>query len=184
MVAGLDTLRARRTLAEDIDIGELMRSRAVARITMKALGRQIAAAQVDPEDIIGAVVVRLLEAQLSPRARFDPSRGYSPTTYVWMVARSAGLNELRRLANSRKHETRLAEEVRHDPPTVRLEEDEEAALDRILDLLDLDEERMLAWMMAEGHTLEEVREWLGLSRSEALELQTRVRALLMPLREG
>jgi len=184
MVAGHDTLSARAVPVDALDLAHLVRSGTVARITMAALGRRIAASHADPEDIIGAVIVRLVEAQQSPRARYDPARGYSRSTYVWMVARSAGLNELRRLTTARRHEEDAAVEIRHASPVVEQAESEDAALDRILDLLDLEEERVMAWMLAEGHSLEEIRDWLGMSRGDAMELRTRVQALLMPLREG
>lgn len=176
---------SRISLDDDDDgfnLAALVASGTVARLTLAAIGRQMRASGADPDDVVQAVVLRLVEAQRSPRSRYDPSRGMSPTTYVGMVARTAGLNALRGPTRVKERETPIddhEELVGHEEPGT-----ETSAMARILLLLDTEEERTMAMHLAAGSTISEVRTAMGLTEGEAAELQTRVRALLLPLRDG
>ena len=179
-----------RKREEGLDIGtHVERTR---RLVMRRHGHLIARSGADPDDVMQDVYVRLVAAQQSPRARYDASRGMRPTTYLTMVGGCAALNALR-------HHRRRYPEVLEVYPIKRENDDEadewdidpdaiqgtgpEFAMERILSLLDLDEEREMARHLAAGCAVTEIMERMGLNRVEADELRDRVRALLMVLRD-
>lgn len=166
-----------------IDLAGMVARGEVRRLVLAAIGRQVRAAGADPDDVVSAVVLRLVEAQRSARSRYDAARGYSPTTYVTMVARTAGMNALRHPSRHRAREAHLPEHVEVEDLTAGDGTTEEGSLARVLALLDTDEEKEMAALLAAGWNLAEVREHLNLTESEASELRTRVRALLLPLRD-
>ena len=169
---------------DPLHLSALVRDGTVRRITLSALGRRIRAAGADEEEIIAAVLLRLVEAQQTPGSRYDPARGYSPTTYLYMLARSIGANELRRLRFRRRAHAELVVDTRHVQQHASAQESEARAMARILSVLDTPEERAMARLMVAEVPVHEARAQLGLTRGQAAELRTRVRALLMTLREG
>lgn len=153
----------------------------VRRMVAALHGAHIADVDGDVDDVTQDVMVRLLEAQRSERSRWDPRRGRSASSYAYGVAHSAGLNSLR--THRRWSRERVADkpfEVAVDVP----EEDQSATMERLLALLDLDEERDMVLLLASGRSVPEAGRCMGISPTAATELATRVRALLLPLREG
>lgn len=171
------------TMPDTLGLARMVADGTVRRLAMSALGRRIHASGADEEEILSVVMLRLVEAQQSPTARYDPTRGWSPTTYVYMLAKSAGVAEMRRLRYRREQHHKYVEAESRLADYVQQEEREELAMDRILAALDTDQEREMAVLMATDASSEEVRAKLGLGRGEVSELRTRVRALLLHLRD-
>lgn len=174
------------------------------RLMVLALhGRRCAAQNVDLEDLVQDVYVRILEKQHSERSRYDRSRGHSLTSYQYMVSRSAGLDALRKYTRWGREVPASGEErndyrgERPERQTEGLRAEERAwanapaqspeplgpTLDRLLELLDLDEEKEMAAHLCAGCSIAEAGRRMGLDEEAASELVTRVRALLWPLRD-
>jgi len=150
----------------------------VRKLVLSTVGVRIEALGADVEDVMQDVFVRLVRASRSARSGYDPTRGYSFTTWLCMVGTSAAKNHLRDLARLQGREV-----VSEAPETEAPEVDVRAVMADVLGVLDLPEEREMALHLAAGCTLAEVRERMGMEEGEASELRTRVRALLMGLRE-
>lgn len=150
--------------------------------TVRRVASLIRAVGADPEDVQQDVVLAILEAQRRPGSRYDPSRGYSPTTYLYQVARCATLNALRRPGRQHGREVGV-EDIDERMCVEPVEGTDEGAMRRVLADL-TDEERTMAVLLAGGATLLDARRAMGLSEGGASELRTRVRALLMHHLEG
>lgn len=150
--------------------------------TVRRVGSLIRAVGADPEDVQQDVMLAILEAQRRPGSRYDPSRGYSPTTYLYQVARCATLNALRRPSRLRGREVGV-EDIDERMCVEPVEGTDEGAMRRVFSEL-TDEERTMAVLLAGGATLLDARRVMGLSEGGASELRTRVKALLMHHLEG
>lgn len=148
-------------------------------------GRRIAALRIDVDDVVQDVMVRLLEAQRSQRSKWDPTRGRSERSYTMLVTRTAGSNALRRYTRWAREEPMEGGFDRE--PSVEAEPGFDGAhgiLERLFSVLDLEEERVMAAHLAAGCTIPEAGRRMGLGPEEAEELGTRVRALLMAVRDA
>lgn len=168
----------RRPLTLDLDT--MVRGGSFQRIVHSALARQAEAAGADIADVQQDVAVKVLEAQERPRARYDAERGASPHTYVFRVAKTRGADALRRPGRQRVREVPILDREWTSAPS---EGTDEGAMRRVLALLDTAEEKEMAMHLATGATLAEIQRAMKLSESRASELRTRVRALLLPLRQ-
>ena len=130
-------------------------------------------------------MLQIVRHQRSTRSRWDPARGLSSASYTYQVVTTAGLNSLRR----HSQEQRIQPAYRHRAEEAVVDErwtgaDYGAAMDRICQALDEDDEREMARRLAAGHSVAAAGRAMGLTEDRALELGTRVRALLMGMREG
>ena len=170
-----------RSATSDLPLTEMVESGHARRIVISSVGSKVRASGLDADDIVQEALVGILEAQRRERSRYHSGRGYSPSTYVCMVGRCAALNAMRAPIRRR---TREVVDSEADSVVQAQEGTAEGALRRILDVLDLPEEREMAVHLAAGCTLSEIRTRMGLSERAASDLRLRVRALLLPLREG
>jgi RNA polymerase sigma factor (sigma-70 family) len=156
----------------------------VRRLVLATCGARIAAVGADLDDVMQDVFLRLVRASRSPASRWDPVRGMSFSTWLCQVGTHAASNSLRSLERQRRREL-LSTGDPMGREEVEAEEgaDMRDALDVALDLLDTEEERDMAVHLAAGCTLPEIQKRMGLTYDAAAELRTRVRALLMALRE-
>lgn len=169
-----------RPIRRQLDLDAMARAGAFQRLVRAAVGNAAAAAGADIEDVQQDVAVAVLSAQQRPRARFDIERGYSASTYVYCLAKTRGSDSLRPAARARAREVPILDREWMAAPD---EGTDEGALSRILALLDLPDEKEMAMHLAAGATLAEIQHAMHLTEGRASELRTRVRALLMPLRE-
>jgi len=151
----------------------------VRRLVLSTCGIRIEALGADIEDVMQDVFVRLVRASRSARSGYDPTRGYSLTTWLCMVGTSAAKNHLRDLSRLQGREV-VSDDLDGEATGADMREE----MADILAVLDLPEEREMALHLAAGCTLREVSERMGMREGDAMELRTRVRALLMGLREG
>jgi DNA-directed RNA polymerase specialized sigma24 family protein len=165
--------------ARPLDLGHMERSGQLKRIVRSALGARAAAVGADLDDVQQDVSLRVLEAQRRPSAAYDEVRGTSPSSYVFLVAKTRGADALRAPTRQRAREVPLQDWDRGVAPD---EGTEASAMDRVLRLLDLPEEKEMAMHLAAGLTLSEIQRVMRLGEGAASELRTRVRALLLPLR--
>ena len=154
---------------------------AIVDRTVRRVGVLIRGVGADPEDVKQDVLVAILEAQLRPGSRYDATRGYAESTYIHQVARCATLNALRRPRRQRLREESVMD-VEERVAVDAAEGSEEGAASRLFSELEA-EERTMAQLLAGGSTLVDARRVMGLSEGAASELRTRVRALLLHLRD-
>lgn len=164
------------------------------RLVMSLRGTQIANEGADPDDVMQDVYVRILTADRSERSRWDPTRGMSRTTYLAQIGKNAAANSLRdrRRHTSREQSYGLRLGIDDDTDGY-VEADDLAAppggsdlgpaMDRILGQLDTDDEKQMAMHLAAGCSLADTQRRMGLGYDAATELRTRVRALLLSMRE-
>jgi DNA-directed RNA polymerase specialized sigma24 family protein len=157
------------------------------RLVLSQVGWRLEAAGIDPRDFMQDYVERLLRCQLSPASAYNPKRGMALTTYLVEVGISAAKDHLRRSGRYERwgRETPAPGDMPLDPAADVHEQGAELgpALDRLLDVLDTDEEKAMAQHLAAGCTLIEIEARMGLAHEDALELRTRVRALMLALVE-
>lgn len=164
---------------KQLNLAAMVKGGEFQRVVYTALERQAKAAGADLEDVQQDVAVEVLRAQGRPRARYDAERGSSPTSYVYMLAKTRGAHALRAPSRARTREVDLDDADRHSPAC---ETTAEGVMARVMALLDSDEERVMAMHLAAGCTLVDIQRLMSLSESRASELRTRVRLLLLPLR--
>lgn len=150
----------------------------VRRLVLPAVQRRARTLGADEDDLVQDVLLRILEAQRRPGSRYDPARGMSLSSYLYLVGRSAAHNSLRKLERWRR-------EVATDEIVVEASDttDDAGALDRVLGALDLDEEKEMALHLAAGCTVAEASRRMQLDAKVGAELACRVRALLLALRD-
>ena len=71
------------------------------RMLRRRLARRAAAAGVDLDDVVQDALLGILERQRSERSRFDPGRGMSPTSYLYLAGMQSASNSLRRSGRRR-----------------------------------------------------------------------------------
>jgi RNA polymerase sigma factor (sigma-70 family) len=161
-------------------IFKLVDAARVRTIVLAMAGRRLQELELDEQDYLQEVYLRLLRADRSERSRYDPERGRSPSSYVYMVAFS--------VLSSHIKTARRAQRFIPVAPEKLPEEEQETApvtspmVERMLAALDLDIERQAALLLASGCTVKELAQQLELTMNEAREMRTRVRALLLPVK--
>lgn len=165
---------------DELDLGSMLEE--TRRLVLSRMGKRIAAAGADVDDIMQEVFAHILRAQARPGSRYDPLRGMSKTTYLSMVGSCGALNALRAHARRVRDEAAIVDAIRHEAPE-QLGVSLGPAFERIDALLDLPEERAMARHLADGCSLAEIQRRMGISERAASELRVRVRALLLVLRE-
>lgn len=162
------------------------------RLVLTQFSRTLEYRNIDPEDVIQDVYVRLLNAQQTEGSRYDPARGLSQSTYIYRVGACAALNSLRnrKAKNQELHHYHEVKVARDDDGNTTLtssdeyadpntqEESYQTAFARIAKLLNTDQERATAKLLAEGNTLVEIALQLGVSKEEADTLRATVRLIL------
>lgn len=147
-------------------------------------GARIAAEQADVDDLVQDVLLRLLESQRLPRSRWERQRGLSASSYVYRLAHTAGANSLRRRARwNREVLADDDETLDATDPTTLTHGTDGTALARAMALMDLDDERAMLVHLAAGRSMAEAGRCMGLAEYAALELGSRVKCLLMAMRE-
>ncbi len=156
------------------------------RMLRRRLARRAAAAGVDLDDVVQDALLGILERQRSERSRFDPGRGMSPTSYLYLAGMQSASNSLRRSGRRRPELLTFDGQVPDGPASAEEDADRvmAAAVSELSSYLDLPEEREMLLYLAAGTTLSEIARAMKLSRAAASELRTRVRALVLPARGG
>lgn len=153
----------------------------VRPMTIALHGRRCAAEGIDIEDVVQDVYLGILLRQGRAGSRYNAGRGQTSTSYQHMVSGSAGRDAMRRYRRWRR------DVLMDTPPDRPSPEGEpctmERTMERLLAPLDTDEERDMARYLAAGCTLTEIRKAMGLTEERGTELRTRVRALLLALRD-
>lgn len=174
MTAGLPSLVLHEhQLVLDQDDVERVRSYVVARFSRRA---RLTGLELD--DLVSEVIVHVLRAQQRPGSRWSPERGSGWDGYLYQLACTGAENAFRRPRrwSVEVHPEEMPEVIETRSPSASVE------LADVLALLDTEEEREAACLMAEGLTAREMRDRMGWTSSEVAELRTRVRLVLGVLR--
>lgn len=168
----------------------------VRRILFSQMGSDIRKAELDEDDVLQEVYIGILRKQGMPRSRWDPKRGRSERSYLFMVTCSVGrqvIAKARRRARNEQVGMRLrddhlvADGTYTDASLVDIEAEAlpDLVLGQVLSRLPSKKSRRMAVLIMQGATLDQMKRRLRLkSKREARELRDLVHAQLHELLDG